>query len=474
MKGRLTTLRRSAVAVGLSLSMVVAAGASAKAASPVVTLNNYTASAVSQSLHVALQLPDAISSALQTLGGTLNGVVPGLGSALGNIDERISFASATGQFTNTPKTILGKSVGQTFYGTLDGLISTVLQVPQSALAPLQAVTNNVNTTIPTKVQTIKSLVLPSAALPVINIGIGKQAAGTATKVTSAVSNSSAELLGIDVSLAPIVQAAGLTSTLQQLQTTVNGIVGQINSTLGSVLNQAGLGSALGTVTVPTLPDLSKVSILHVGIMDAVSGTSVQNLAQTLANGATEIRSAHATNQLANVDVLGGLVHLDAITETADASLDNRAGSATANAVTKILGLKVGNNALDLTTDSIHVAGQTIAMPDALKSLLNNLVVNVAGVDIEALHNVKEATPGHAFAQANSLRISVAPTLGGSPLFALTLEGPQSQARVDLGTTAVKGEQIFAKTGLNDTMYVLYGVLFLAVAVLVRRFALSNR
>src|ERR1043165_6277781 len=135
MKGRLTTLRRSAVAVGLSLSMVVAAGASAKAASPTVTLNNYTANAVSQSLHVALQLPDAVNQALQSLGSTLNGVVPGVGSALGNIDERISFASSTGQFTNAPKTILGKSLGQTFYGTLDGLISTVLQVPQTALAP---------------------------------------------------------------------------------------------------------------------------------------------------------------------------------------------------------------------------------------------------------------------------------------------------------------------------------------------------
>ena len=48
MKGRYSTVRRSAAAVGISLSMLVAAGTGAHAAStPNVSLTNYTASAAS-------------------------------------------------------------------------------------------------------------------------------------------------------------------------------------------------------------------------------------------------------------------------------------------------------------------------------------------------------------------------------------------------------------------------------------------
>ena len=485
MKGRLTTLRRSAVAVGLSLSMVVAAGASAKAA-PTTELQQYTASATSNSLHISLKFNDTLNQALQTVGGTLNSVlasIPGnplqnVGDLLGNLDENISFSSATGVFNRADHKISGEAVGQTFNGTLDHLIASLLQVPATSLAKLQAVATTANTTVPTKTVTIKSIAIPSAAMPVINIGVGKQVAGTATQVTSAVSNGAADLASIDVSLAPLASAldsAGLpvSQTLSQLTQTVNGLIGQVNQAIAPVLQSAGLSNLLGQLQIPGLPDITKVSILHVGVMDGVASTSVQPVAR-LENGATEFRKAHSVNELAGVDVLGGLVHLDVLKTTADAALDNLAAHPSANADVQIVGLKIGNLPISVNLDHLQIGSQTISLPASLTQTLSSLV-NVAGIEISGPSKQVSAVPGSglASAKASSLHIGVAPSLGGEPLFALSLDGPASTAMVGLGTTQVEGKTIFAKTGLNDTMYLLYGVIFLAAAVLVRRFALSK-
>src|SRR5258708_7659242 len=109
MKGRFSTVRRSAAAAGISLAMLVAAGTGAHAAdAPNVSLTNYTASAASQSLHVSLQLPAAVSSLL----GTANGVVANNLGLVGNIDERISYSAALGQWTKSNSAIFGKAQSQ--------------------------------------------------------------------------------------------------------------------------------------------------------------------------------------------------------------------------------------------------------------------------------------------------------------------------------------------------------------------------
>jgi hypothetical protein len=470
--------------------MVVAAGASAHAASPVTTLKNYTASATSQSLGISVQLNPQLTSVLNQVGGTLNGVLAGTplagaGDLLGGISENISYATANAAFDRKSNSVEGSSIGQTFSGTLDTLVGNVLKTLDSTfdvkvLQGARTLVNKASTTGPVVNLPIKSLAIPSATMPIVKIGIGDQLASVATQVTSAISNGHSDLASIDVSLAPLVSAldasgAPVSSTLNTLTQTVNGLIGQINAEIKPVLQSAGLTNLLGQLTVPGLPDLTQVSILHVGIMDAVSNTSVDHLAQALSNGATEMRRAHAVNQLAGIDILGGLVHIDALTTTADAALDNLAAHPSANADVRILGLKVGNLPVNVSLDKIQIGSQTIDLGSTLSNTLNTLVNNVAGVTIQGPSHTTSTGPGVASADAQSLRISVAPSVGGQTLFDVNLTGPHSTATVGLVTTQVEGKTVFtrATTGLNDHMYVIYGLVFLAGAVLVRRFALSR-
>jgi hypothetical protein len=457
--------------MGLSLAVLSAAGTGAGAAeTPKVELTNYTAHSASQSLRLSLQLPTAVNNVLKQL----QLIKEDPKNNLFGIDERISYSSALGQWIGSSKSIKGEAESQVFYGTLNPLISKVLGVDESALGSDKVTVTSVNAAKDPAARTIKSVDLAG----LVQLKVGTQDVSTKSALTSAVSNGFAELLGVDVSLAPLLGNANLKADLGTLTEQIDGALDTINNTLTGVLGNSGI-KAEG-IEIPSVGDLTNAKILHVGVMDAKSTTGVQKLAKALSNGATEFRTAHAMNKLGEIDILNGLVHIDAITLTADARLDNRAGNAAATPVTEILNVQVGKNKLlNLTTGKITVGGQSIDMPESLKNLANNLVLKVAGVDVEVLRNVRDVRPGHAFAQANSLKISVAPAIQDPtaetgvtrPLFALSLQGPMSEASVDVNTTQVLGFN--TRTGLNDTMFVIVGPLLFAAAVLVRRFALSR-
>jgi len=465
MKGRVSTVRRSAAAAGLSLTMLVAAGTGAGAATK-VSLTNYTAGATSQTLQVSLQFP--------ALAG-LNNIIQGVD--LSNINERISFANSTGQWTGAAKTLKGSAEGQVFAGSLNGLISTVLGVSPDTLKATKSFRSGANEPSMDRGQTIREIALPSSTDPIVRLGIATTKTTSKTAADFASSTAHSDLASLDVRLAALKNVTALTDGLKNLEQTLNGnggLIDQINNAVDSAT-----GGALKNV-VPQLQDLTTASILHVGVMESDAVTGTQNLAHALSNGATSYRTAHAMNRLAGVSILGDLVKVQVIELTADARLDNLAGNASATPVTRILGLQVGkNNVLDLTTGKITLpTGTVIDMPTNVSNLLNNLVVKVAGIDIEALRNTREVSKGHAFAQANSLKISVAPQITdpsgkSSALFSLTLQGPIAQAGVDAANgTSVLGRKL-TKTGLNDSAFLIVGPMLFGLAILVRRFGLSH-
>src|SRR5260221_579977 len=184
MKGRFSTVRRSAAAAGISLAMLVAAGTGAHAATP-ASLTNYTASAASQSLHLSLQLPQAVNDILAQaqLIDQKNGLT--------GIDERISYSTALGQWTGANKSIVGKASSQVFYGTLDSLVAKVLSVDPKTMSPTEANAShanskqdskvNANTAHPGQIQAVDLAGL-------VHVGIGNQTASTAAALQTVKSN----------------------------------------------------------------------------------------------------------------------------------------------------------------------------------------------------------------------------------------------------------------------------------------------
>lgn len=419
MKGSFAMLRRSAVAMGIALTMLVAVGTGAGAATK-VQLSNYTASAMAQTLRLDVKVASL------------------------DLHQAISFSSALAQWDKSAKSIKGSSTGRVLEGTIPS------EVVSSAVNKASAKAS--------KDGSMASISIPNTAAPLVKVGVGTTTTRAASAVSAATSYSRTVLAEIEV-LGSGLAATPAGGAIEALEDTLNGsgdqagLLDEINKQLAAL----GTGIAIGDVKVST------GHVLKIGIMESVSETGYTS----------GLRTAHAMNKLAGVSLLNGLVKADVIEVDARASLSSLGTSPKATPVTKILGLTIGNQAIDLTSGTISVAGKTLTLPVELKSLLNDLVVDIAGVKVEALRNVKETKAGHAFAQANSLRIAVEPALtAGNPLFSVVLQAPVAQAGVDAGSTQVLGRRL-SRTGVADTGYLIIGPVLLGAAVLVRRFALSK-
>ena len=108
----------------------------------------------------------------------------------------------------------------------------------------------------------------------------------------------------------------------------------------------------------------------------------------------------------------------------------------------------------------------------MEGTLNPLLESTLGLSIDVLGTKKTATATHAFAEANTLKIGLAP-LGGA-LFDLTVAGPSSMAEIS-GSSVLptKLPAPLPTTGVPTTAYFLAGPALLGLAVLVRRFSLAH-
>lgn len=431
MKGRFALVRRSAGALGISLAMLVAAGTGAGAAGT-VSLTNYTASAMSQTLGLDVTLP-------------------ALAGDLAHIHEAISFASSLSQWSKTPYSIKGKGLAR----VLDG---NVISTPTT-----ESAVNQQNQKLG-KNGAVLAVDLPSGA-PIVSVGVGKTAATAGSAVSTATSTSYSSLASIDISLKNLAKTSQAAADLvETLQTTLNGDANQsgLIDTVNKQLTDLGLAVQL------TEPNLAAGEILHVGLMEAETSTGLEGA----------LRVAKAVNTLTGVRLLDSLVKIDLIKVEATAKLD-ALGNVVKDGVsakTTLGGVKIGNQSISLGSDGVTINGEPIAgLPTQIAQLeqaLSNLVVDVAGIKIEALKNVTENKAGRAFAQANSLKVTVAPTILNNTLFSVVLQAPVAQAGVDAGNTQVLPRKL-SRTGVADTAYLILGPVLLGAAVLVRRFALSR-
>lgn len=446
--------RRVAAGISLSLVTLVATGTGAGAAT--AGLDSYSALASGTTLALSVKLPPALDSVLN------------IAKLSSNITERVSFSNATGQKNKQASS--GSALGRVFQGTLDPLLLDVSRLVGYQGAKLPEAEQRMGVNQKAVAVDMAKVDVP-AENPIVHVGVA-EARAQSNRVGNAVfSSSRSTLLGVQVDLTSVLSASQIQSLLQPVIDTFDGtssspgLIGQINQALQPVEDT--LNSTLGTKLDLALPKISTLldkPLVSIGLIESISETGAKGLART----------AHGLTRLANVDMLGGFIHADSIVIDAFAQIDGTAATAKATKATqRILGLRVGNNVINLNTNSLEVAGKTIELPTGTVSLFETALADL-GFKASIGKRSTIAQPFHARSEASSLHLELAPKVlaaGNNALFAVTVDGPTALAEV--AGANVLGAKFTPRTGVPSTLFWLAGPALFGLAIVVRRFALSR-
>lgn len=268
--------------------------------------------------------------------------------------------------------------------------------------------------------------------------------GVVSSSHSAVANLDLTVPGLADALKPVIDAltAGLTGA--------NGLVGTVSSTAAPV-------AATVTDTVGTLSGTLKTAGLPVDVASTLTTvsntltntlTSLQALPNTLASTGTLVHvaklnsdrtitrngdaiTAVSTNQLSDVDLLGGLVTVQALTSSATATAAGVAGKASApKPAAQVLRVKIKGVA-DLVLDNtgIHLADSLgTLIPADLTNTVNGALsqlqgaIALLGIKVQdGVGTSKVAADGRsAEAHASGAAIEINPLKAAAPLLRLSM------------------------------------------------------
>lgn len=482
--------------VGALVAGPMAGGASAS------TLGSFAGQGSGFALRVVVDfsgLPQAAKDAIQTLyapvaqasGGKLPAKFPFV------IDQRfIETLSDMGK-TMSATSVLGRGLISDVAGAV-----TKTDFNQSATATKAGESSNVTTAE-------KSL--PDASLPVVKATVGKlTAAVTAAPRVS----SNGTLASVQTSLKTLLDAGilpdAVKTALQQVTTQVNGVIDTVNntsgtlggvldtvgntlastpanSTLGGVLGQAGLGSAIGDPTQMVSQLQSLVQIPHVNDLLGGVGASVNGLVNTAVAQKTSVAAADATSKIASIDLLG-LLHVGVIDLASHSEAAGTPGSAKNTSRCTIAAVNLGTGAgVSLDGKSLLINGVAIPVPTADISAVKNAVsqvLNVAGMSVGLCDaaNKSAAADGKSASQTvSALRIQFAPTLTsalpqsvtdtlgivpGTPLVKIIID-PSVETQVS-ATQAAAVSPALPHTGAAPLATVVTGMIVAGGALILRR------
>jgi hypothetical protein len=454
MRKGVSGVRRIAAILSVSLVTLLVTGTGAGAA-VAPKLVNYSSVGTGQVLGLHIQLPSALDSVL------------GAAHLSSKIDQVVSFSRSIGQVDKTAN--VGTGLGQVMDGTLNPLLDSIANIAFQKTLPRVFATLGESV----KHDTLAEINDPTGLL---HVGVMEVNAVSSLKTAAdglkgVVSHSDSKILGLKIDL-----GTQLTSTLKSVLQPVldvtdstGGLIDTINTGLNTVENT--VNSTLGldlNLDLPKLESLLSQPLVTVGLIETGSDTGLAGIART----------AKGVTRLANVDVLGSgdnaLVHIDSLSTETGVSIDGTKGGAAADAVSRILGLKILGNTIDLTKGALKVNGKSFALPlDTVLTPLTELLKTTLGLKIDLFSTSKSASATHAVAEAKTLSISLAP-LNGALGLSLGIDGPLSMAEVQ-GSTVQELElpTPLPTTGVPTTAYFLAGPALLGMAVLVRKFALSH-
>lgn len=454
MRKGVSGVRRLAAILSVSLVTLLVTGTGAGAA-VAPKLVNYSSVGTGQVLGLHIQLPDALDSVL------------GAAHLSSKIDQVVSFSRSIGAVDKVSN--IGTGKGLVMDGTLNPLLDSVAQALRGKALP---------SVFATLGETLKhdSLAEINDPTGLLHVGVMEVNAVSSLKTAAdglkaVVSHSDSRILGLKVDL-----GTQLTSTLKSVLAPVlektdgaGGLINTINSGLDTVENT--VNSTLGldlNLDLPQLESLLSQPLVSVGVIETGSDTGLAGIART----------AKGVMRLANIDLLGSgdnaLVHIDSLSTETGVSIDGTKGGAAADAVSRIVGLKVLGNAIDLTKGALKINGKSFALPlDTVLAPLTELLKTTLGLKIDLFSTSKSATATHAVAEAKTLSISLAP-LNGALGLSVGIDGPLSMAEVQGSTVKdVSFNKPLPTTGVPTTAYFLAGPALLGMAVLVRKFALSH-
>ena len=461
MRRGVSGMRRLAAVLSVSTVMLFVAGTGVGQAATLPELSNYSAVGTGQVLNLHLQLPTALNTVLQAAG--LSNV----------IDETVSFSRSIGEVARAGN--VGTGLGQMFDGTLNPVLESVTKATLGKLLPKAfASLGDV-----AQHDSLAEINIPDTpGVPsIIHVGVSEVNAVSnlhtvIRNLKAVVSHSDSKLVGLKIDLGQAI-VSQLTSLLQPVLNVTDkagGLIDTINSGLQTVSQT--ISSTLGidvNLTLPKVEQLLSQPLASVGVIETASDTGFAGAA----------RVAKGVTRMADVDLLGAgdsaLVHIDSLSTTTEAAIDGTKGGSSSSAVTKIVGLKILGNAIDLTKDALTINGKSFALPiDTVLTPLTTLLKDTLGLNIELFKATHSATATHATAEANTLKISLTP-LNGALGLSLGLTGPGSMA--DVQGSPVKAftactAHCLPTTGVPTTMYYVLGATLLGATLLVRRFKFS--
>lgn len=464
---RLTAL---ALATG---TLVVAATGSAGAADVQVPAV-FGGTAQGTAIHLEINLPQAVT--IPNV-GTIQSLTQDISFTTGNTAKGIA-----PQPTSVAKAVLGNGNVVVLSGLLSKSVTSSLDGKASDSANLQSVDVGM---IHAGVGEISSSVAPDSATSVLTsssssslaslrIGLGALPANLPVKTDL---NSVVDTLNSTVDGAQSTVGQAVDNALQVLDQTTQGATATVTQQVAAVKEQLttlldSLQQTLGSLSADS--DLVRLSLLE----------STENITRS---GATV--SAAATSSVGGLDILGGLVHVDAVKTVSNSQADGHRGLASADTLTTILGLKV-SNVLDLKLTSKGLEGTVLGnqLPDAAKDAVQtvisavNGVLATAGVQIINGQTTKTVDPNGQFASSSSegVGISVNPLHATKPLVMVQLvpagtavnaalvNGPHSKVPPATTTHTPQARTPLARTGAELPLIAFTGAGFAGLAMVARR------
>lgn len=469
---RLTTRAGRLTALALATGTLVVAGTGTAGAAPVAVPDVFGGKAQGTAIHIEVNLPVAIP-------------VPGLGTVTGLVQD-ISFTEGSTAKDVTTMLSNGKAV-----------------LGNGTLTPLNIVAE---ASLVGKLTDSKSLVsipvnpLISGGVGTITSSVSPEAAGSA--LTSTSSSSLASLrIGLGGLTDSLPLKTDLDSALNQVQATVDSTQGTLTSTINTALDT--LNEVSNGATAPVAAQVEAVESQLTTLLDQLQGTlsnltaDSDLLALNLLESTNTITrkgdmvEARAMSAVGGLDILAGLVSVDAVKTESFSSANGVKGAAAADSLTTVLGLKVAD-VLDLKlTDkglSGTVAGQ--ALPPAAQDAVNTVISSVngllatAGVNIVYGQKTTTVDPNGKSASSSSQGVGIIvnpPVLGlAKPLLAVQLVPAGTAVNaVKLAkpaapvTPRVATPRSLPRTGAPETVAIVGAGLVATAAVVSRRRRIST-
>jgi hypothetical protein len=457
-------------ALALATGTLVVAATGTAGASPVQVPTVFGGTAQGMAIHLEINLPQAVT--IPQI-GTITSLVQDISYTEGNTAKGIApkpSSVAKAVLGNGNVVVLSNALSKSVTSSLDGKNSANDSILSQDLGLIKVGVGQITSSVAPDSATSALTSASTSSLASLKVGL----ASLPDLPVKTDLNSVVQTLNGTVDGAQSTVGAAVDNALSVLDQTTQGATAAVTQQVAAIKQQLttlldSLQQTIGSLSADT--DLVRLSLLE----------STENITR-----AGSMVTAKATSGVGGLDILGGLVHVDAVKTESVSSANGVKGSAAADTLTTILGLKVADK-LDLKLTSKGLEGTILgnelpaAAKDAIQTVINavNGVLAVAGVQIVNGATDSKVDPNGQFARSNSqgVGIVVNPLKAAKPLVSVQLvpAGTAVNAAIVKGpgtkTPPVVKTPVhtpLARTGAPLPLFAFAGAGFAGVALVSRR------